>query len=121
FAKELRYFNTELPDFPEGDWQSFFVADDRLDEFLAQMHARQDTEPHLALFVAFLKLLATSQEQLNGITRRHLDFYYREILQFEKRDFVPDQVFVVFELAKNVLTHRLEKGTLLDGGKDAFK
>lgn len=121
FAKELRYFNTELPDFPEGNWQTFFVADDRLDEFLAQMYTRQDTEPHLALFVAFLKLLATSQEQLNGITRRHLDFYYREILQFEKRDFVPDQVFVVFELAKNVMTHRLEKGTLLDGGKDALK
>ena len=33
--------------------------------------------PHFTLFLAFLRLLADARAELNGLTRRHLDFYYR--------------------------------------------
>src|SRR5690606_1172418 len=120
-AKEIRYFSTDLPEFPQGNWESFFVANEDLDNFVKEVESRQNTEPHLALFIAFLKLIAFSQQQLNQVSRRHLDFYYQEVLQFHKREFVADHVFVVFELAKNVLNYRLEQGSVLDAGKDALK
>ena len=58
---------------------------------------------------------------MNAITRRHLDFYYTEVLQLKKRDYTPDKVFILFELAKNVLDERVPENTLLDAGKDKNK
>jgi hypothetical protein len=47
-----------------------------------------------------------------------LDFYYREILKFLKKDPVPDKVHVLFELKKNVENQFVKAGTLLKAGKD---
>lgn len=88
-------------------------------ETLADREARADNPPHLALFMAFLKVFGLLQEQLNTLPQRHLDFYYREVLQLAARPAVPDQVHVVFELAKNVAELVLPAGTELDAGPDA--
>lgn len=122
FAAHVNFFGTGSDVLPEGNWQNFFVEDAGLDTFLEKINeSGQDTEPHMALFIAFLKLIATSQQQLNAITRRHLDFYYKEVLQLKKKDYTPDKVFILFELAKNVLDERVPEGTLLDAGKDKTK
>lgn len=122
FAAHVNFFGTGSDIFPDGNWQHFFVEDAHLDAFLEKTNeAGQDVEPHLALFIAFLRLMATSQQQLNAITKRHLDFYYKEVLQLKKKDYTPDKVFVLFELAKNVLDERVVEGTLLDAGKDKTK
>jgi hypothetical protein len=122
FAAHVNFFGTGNDVVPEGNWQNFFVEDESLDAFLERVsEGSQDIEPHLALFVSFLKLIATSQQQLNAITRRHLDFYYTEVLQLKKKNYTPDKVFVLFELAKNVLDERVPVNTLLDAGKDKIK
>lgn len=77
-------------------------------------------EPHMALFLTFLQLLQTAQNDLNTLTQRHLVFYYKRVLQFEAKPEVPDQVHVIFEPAKQVTTHLLKQGTLLKAGKDAL-
>ncbi len=74
--------------------------------------------PHYALFIAFIKLFAHEQEALNTYTKRHLDFYYKEVLQLENKAPEADAVHLLFELQKPVLEHRLLKGTLFKGGKD---
>lgn len=76
-------------------------------------------EPHMALFLAFLKLFGYAQKRLNAITAGHLDFYYREVLGLEAKPAQPDQVHVVFELAKNFDRHLMAQGTELAAGKDA--
>ncbi|RYZ15356.1 MAG: phage baseplate protein, partial [Sphingobacteriales bacterium] len=121
YAREVNFFGTANDVLPEGDWQNFFVEENRIDELLQSMDRGQATEPHMALFIAFLKLLAISQQQFNDITRRHLDFYYREVLQLKNKPFVADKVFVIFELARNVLEQKVDEGALLDAGKDAAK
>ena len=46
--------------------------------------------PHLVLFLTFLKLFQAAQSQLNTIGRRHLEFYYGQVLGMAKKSATPD-------------------------------
>ncbi len=74
--------------------------------------------PHVTLFISFLFLFKYAQDHINKLTKKHLDFYYKQVLKLEKNDEIPDKVHVIFELAKNYSTNKLSKGTLLKAGKD---
>ncbi|MFL9482802.1 hypothetical protein ACI6Q2_08475 [Chitinophagaceae bacterium LWZ2-11] len=58
-------------------------------------------DPHLALYVAFLHLYQYLQKQLNEIPRKHLDYYYKDVLGIQKKPAVPDKTFVVLSPAVN--------------------
>lgn len=75
-------------------------------------------QPHMALFIAFLKLFKIAQKQLNGLTEKHLNYYYRDILHLTEKAAQPDHVNLIFELAKNTDVFALAKGTQLSAGKD---
>jgi hypothetical protein len=74
--------------------------------------------PHFALFIAFIKIYQHALDELNTYTQRHLDFYYKEVLQLINKAPEPDAAHVLFELQKPVNQDRLTKGTLFKGGKD---
>lgn len=76
-------------------------------------------QPHFALFLSFLKLFKFAQQQANTITRRHLDFYYKEVLRLKPKDAVPNKAHVLVELAKQIDAYLLVKGTQLKAGKDS--
>lgn len=78
-------------------------------------------QPHMVLFIAFILLFKYAQDNLNNITKSHLDFYYKEVLQLKEKDAVPDKVHLIFELAKNIDKYKLKKDTSLKAGKDATK
>ncbi|WP_215225669.1 baseplate J/gp47 family protein [Echinicola shivajiensis] len=139
FSKQLNFFPNKLSLEPSGDWRKFFITFisnpgdiDELEkdgvieklkieiaEFLEDQDLTGKLTPHLTLFVAFLKLLEFSKKRFNGITKRHLDYYYHKILQIDKKPIQPDHVYLIFELAKNASQEKLEEGTILDGGKDS--
>jgi hypothetical protein len=75
--------------------------------------------PHYGLWLAFLRLFAFSQSHLNGMTRRHLDYYYKDILRLCLRQPEPAKAHLLFELAKTVSEHLLPAGTLFRAGKDS--
>lgn len=77
-----------------------------------------ESDPHYALFITFLELFKYAQDHINTLTKRHLDFYYQEVLQLGNRKAQPDKVNVIFELAKNIGKSHIGKGTLLKAGKD---
>ncbi|HMQ46526.1 MAG TPA: hypothetical protein PKA00_04545 [Saprospiraceae bacterium] len=76
-------------------------------------------QPHVALFLSFLRLFRHAQDSLNSLTGKHLDYYYEKILCLDRRPAVPDDVFLVFELAKGFEETLVEKGTAFLAGKDA--
>lgn len=77
---------------------------------------------HTGLYIAFLEIFAYLQDSMNQLTRRHLEFYFEEVLQMDKHAAEPDQVHAIFELAKNVSSYyELEEGTALNAGKDSKK
>lgn len=118
YAELINFYPEESPDLPNGDWQDFFAAKDEITELLNRFDDG-DVEPHLALFISFLKLLQFSQQSLNRLPKRHLDYYYQEVLKLKKKSFTPDRVHVLFELAKNAKQELIEEGTLLAAGKDS--
>jgi hypothetical protein len=77
--------------------------------------------PHLALLFAFLKLFENLQNDLNGFTRKHLDFFYREVLKLKARNAVPDRAHILLEIQTQLANHALGKGTKLKAGKDEKK
>ena len=128
FAEHVNYFETTDFQNRSGNWQDFFTADKALEDFLkafdldenVNLSESKNITPHLALFISFIKLLETSQNRFNQMTKKHLDFYYSQILDIQKLPATPDQVHLIFELAKNVLDAKISENTELDGGKDAI-
>jgi hypothetical protein len=74
---------------------------------------------HTGLFLSFIELFGEAQNHINKITKRHVDFYYEEVLQLARNKAVADKVHVIFELAKIVTgTFQVDKLSLLKAGKD---
>ncbi|MBL7740225.1 MAG: hypothetical protein JNK14_13495 [Chitinophagaceae bacterium] len=87
--------------------------------FEQTVHDYPTHSPHYALFLSFVKLFRIAQEHLNNYTQRHLDLYYKEVLQLANKTAEPDTAHLVMELQKPVQQHLLDKGTLFKGGKDS--
>lgn len=141
FAKQVNFFDIDNDKNPEGDWQEFFsyfgfskddlpdgipkrtdkeyaALKESITKTLSTAFVNQDLTPHMTLFVCFLKLLELSQNKLNLITKKHLDFFYKDILQIEKLPAKADKVNIIFELAKKIAEEKIAVNTELDAGKD---
>ncbi|RNL91724.1 phage baseplate protein [Sinomicrobium pectinilyticum] len=135
FAEHVNYFGPDNK--MSGNWQNFFaylgmdkeeVSADMPVRFnkvkedirngLSILENEHTLPPHLTLFLCFLKLLELSQQRFNELTRRHLDFYYREVLKIDKLPPTADKVYVLFELARNIADEKIPEATELNGGKD---
>lgn len=88
-------------------------------ELLLSLTNRSTHPAHYALFLAFLRLYQTAKEEINTLTQRHLDFYYKEILQLTQIKAEPNSVHLIAELAKPVDDYILAADTLFKAGKDS--
>ncbi|MEO9146844.1 MAG: hypothetical protein ABI237_14940 [Ginsengibacter sp.] len=77
--------------------------------------------PHLGLLFAFLNIFRQLQDDLNGYTRKHLDFFYKDVLQIKSQDAVADKTHVIFEIQKQLEKYLIKKGLLVKDGKDLNK
>lgn len=124
-AETLRYWNEE--DEPEGYFTAFLgsLSDDDIAAFLREPERFDPVRhpalfrPHFMLFMAFLRLFADAQAALNGLTRRHLDFYYRRFLRLAPRKATPDRVHLVFQAAVNASRVLVPAGSRANAGADA--
>lgn len=89
-----------------GDWSDFFQP------------GTGSEKPHKALFLAFLQLLELLHEHTNGLTDRHLDYYYGEVLQFVEKQADPTRVHLFFECAQTLKYRFLGEGLALNAGKN---
>ena len=122
FGEEIVFYDSTNS--PDSHWANFFEitqeewASFSLQDYLTQLKIDQLTNPHLALFFGFLYMFKLVQEDINTITERHLDFYYKEVLQLEEKPAETDKVSIIFELAKHVDSELIKAGTRLKAGKD---
>lgn len=78
---------------------------------------RDDHQPHTAMMLAFLELFEGSRAMINSIGRRHLEFYYRDVLRLKHQQGNPDTVYVCFEPVKEAKRALVLEGTQLAAGK----
>jgi len=83
------------------------------------LEARRDHQPHVAMFIGFWEVFKPAQQDLNRMTQRHLDFFYRQVLQLPERPAEPDHVHLLFELAKFQAEFALKADIQFKAGKDA--
>lgn len=123
YAERLTYFDDNMN--PSGNWREFFKDVYDYDkhalkkERIEALTEASDMPPHLALIMAFLKMYEVEQANLNTLTEKHLQFYYKDILGFKPRQGENGQATVFFEPVKNAPEAFIPKGTLFDAGKDA--
>ncbi|HEV8283017.1 MAG TPA: hypothetical protein VGQ09_01835 [Chitinophagaceae bacterium] len=124
-SKQLRFFNADLTS--SSDWSSFFKRFENslppssplpnYEEIENDIANSKNFGPAQALLIVFLKLLEHTKANLNKMTRRHLEFYYKDVLGFKLRSGEADKVHVLFELAKNAAPQLINSGILLNAGK----
>ncbi len=145
-AKELRFFDKNNEFKPGIYWDSFLVENGvdyiskqpfeqktMREEWANQLAAYVEdpesflndeeklhrlSQPHVVLFLTFLKLLNHIKNQINGLTQKHLDFYFTERLGLTPKEAVPDVVNVLFELIENIDQLEIKKDTVLVAGVD---
>ncbi|MDH7460656.1 baseplate J/gp47 family protein [Chitinophagaceae bacterium 26-R-25] len=79
---------------------------------------KQKHPPHLALVFTFISIFSNLQNDLNGYTKKHLDFFYKDVLRLKPKDATPDEMHLVFELQKQLKQYVLKKGLLAKADKD---
>ena len=130
YAGSLKYIGDDLKE--HGDWSVFFrsICTEHRDadgnvtlsydpERLQALEYSGDVPAHLGLLLAFLRILGVELDNLNQYTERHLDYYYKELLQFSPKSGTPGTVPVTFELNRNASGAVIPKGTRFPAGKDA--
>lgn len=123
YAERLTYFDDNMN--PSGNWREFFkdvynyetntLKKDRIEA----LKEAGDMPPHMALIMAFIKLFQIEQSNLNTLTEKHLNFYYKDILGFKPKTGSNGNATVFFEPAKSISGAFVPKGTVFDAGKDA--
>ncbi|MGB3468062.1 MAG: baseplate J/gp47 family protein, partial [Cyclobacteriaceae bacterium] len=139
-AKQLLYFNdrneavsTWEPFLSEMSEKTSFTEEERAESWARKLSTyleeperfRDDqktltrlSQPHTVLFLTFLKLIGYIKEQINGLTRRHLDYYLFERLKLKPEASQPDVVNILIELADNASQLMIEKDTVFLAGQD---
>lgn len=119
YAEKIRHAALYIDDIFNVFYNVLEGLVDKADDYLLYaMEQYPDHKPHMALFISFLQLFMTAQNQMNGITERMLNFYYTDVLHLTAKPAIPDHAHVVFELAKGVSEYAMPAGTDLKAGKD---
>lgn len=77
--------------------------------------------PHLGLLFTFLELFKHVQGDINKLGKKHLDFFYEQVLKLIPKNAVADKAHIVFEVTKHLNEYPLPKDLLLKDGKDLNK
>lgn len=75
--------------------------------------------PHYTLFLAFVKLMKVATSHLNEFTKKHLDFYYKDVLHTKNQSASPDYVHLVLE-PFDVKPFLVPKNTIFLAGKNSI-
>ncbi len=123
FLIAAEVLNTLFQQVLSGMQSIVIAAPDYISESLTPLKEslQKKHEPHLALLFAFLELFEHFQGNINELTKKHLDFFYEEVLKIIPKDAVPDQAHIIFEIAKHQQQYLLKKDLLLKDGKDNNK
>ncbi|MBN1209714.1 MAG: hypothetical protein JXB05_33000 [Myxococcaceae bacterium] len=114
-ARALEYLRPLARSFPRALAR---MAEEAAEDLRRTLTDWPQHEPPMALLLAFLHLFRYALDSLNGLTARHLEYYFQEVLRLRPREGEADRVFITFELARHLESFVVPAGTVLLGGKD---
>jgi len=99
----------------------FYQVSSSASYYLRNQLATMQHTPHMGLLLAFIELYKHLQQQINKIPKRHLDYYYRQVLGIRSLPAVPDRVHVFVEPVPVAHNFTIEKGQVLLAATNARK
>lgn len=87
-------------------------------EILNKELEKDNHEPHIGLLLAFIQLLQIQQNHLNDLTKKHLEYYFKELLKQKFDGEQPDLAFIYFLTSELKRPVKIPKGTILLAGQD---
>ncbi len=68
--------------------------------------------PHTGLLMAFFELYKLVKKDINGINKKHLDYYYQTVLNLTRKKAQPDKLYL------QVAIHPLQQKLVIDKGEE---
>ncbi len=99
-----------------GQKAPYYIKESLIPKYEEQ---RQVHLPQLGLLYTFMELSKHFRADINELSTKHLDFFYKHVLNIKEQPETPDKAHLVFELQKHVNQLELKAGTLIKDGKDA--
>jgi len=81
------------------------------------LYQRSDLKPHTATYITFALLFKRFQENINQLSQKHLDFYYKTVLKEKLGEGKDGYAVVSFALQPNVEKALVPKNLKLSAGK----
>ncbi|WP_303315342.1 hypothetical protein Q4Q34_15505 [Flavivirga abyssicola] len=87
------------------------------DYLKSNVFAKNDHMPNNAMYITFAMLFKKIQDKINTVGHRHLEFYYKDVLQQTPRKGIDTQAVVCFELLPKSKGILIPEKTQLSAGK----
>ncbi|MCU0429384.1 MAG: DUF1080 domain-containing protein [Cytophagaceae bacterium] len=113
------FFALEVQEVFQSFYETLIYLKIKSPEYLEQSLKKDNHFPEVALFLAFLRIYQVAQGDINQLSKRHLDFYYEEVLKQEFRKAQKDQVYLSFTTYDNVPFANIKKGEAFLAGTDS--
>ena len=85
--------------------------------FNQSLYENDNHKAHIGLIFAFLELIRHSYKDLNKITKKHLDLYFKKILKLKYLPATPSKIFVSLDIDENIDSLNINKNTELKVGQ----
>ena len=116
FLGSTHYFFTEILNrFVQGYSRMILEGGKALSKEL--MHSGH--LPHITLLLAFSGVMKKQRQFLNCLSEKHLNFYYRDVLQLAEKAPKASFIHLLAELTKQTPAYAMAAKTLVKAGKDA--
>ena len=70
--------------------------------FENSLNGKSIHKAHMGLILGFFNLFKNLQNDINSLSKKHLDYYYKKILMQEPKKIRPKKIFVHFEINQNL-------------------
>ncbi|MGB3180930.1 MAG: baseplate J/gp47 family protein [Cyclobacteriaceae bacterium] len=101
----------------QGFFETLLYLNQKAPDYLKNSLQTDNHYPEVALFISFIKLFRENQENLNQFTRRHLEFYFNNILHQSPTPPRADKVYLNFVPDETVSFADVKEGTLFLAGE----
>jgi hypothetical protein len=116
-SEKVQYLIFDLEKIFQSFYESLVFLKSQSDNYLTQSLKNDSHYPEVALLISFLKLFKNSQDHINDLSRRYLEFYYRTVLQEDFKPPVFDQVYLSFDTNDNATHAWIKDKTPFIGGE----
>ncbi|GAA5037935.1 hypothetical protein GCM10011506_35710 [Marivirga lumbricoides] len=105
----------ELEKIFQSFYETLLYLKSKTPEYLKQSMESDIHYPEIALFLAFLKLYEHAKDNINQLTSKHIEFYFKDILRQVPKEKKLDKIYLQFLLNDEALFTKIDEGTQFIG------